>query len=792
MSLMSRTGRAGQRRPLDRIGQLARAREPNRVRPAVLAATVLLYLTLAVPVAWLIRGHTWLAWYIAFGLMVFAVGVIGRAARLVNGLVGLIAAALLPPAMIAAFAADVAWLLVIPNARVWDRFTDLGADLARAFILETSPLVAGDWIFAFVALAGGLLAWVFDWYVFTVRAPAATGLFAALVGVVAVAFVRQGLPLGAFVPMTLAYLILLAATTPHPRPRFAAPLIIALPTTLGLIAGLVTPGLGIGGLVKGWGRSDVYIGGVNPLVDLGKDLRASPSTEALRYRSSAGPVYLRLTTLSEFDGTTWRHGDGDDVTISADSDGLVAVPGADSDLPGTEATIDIEITDLNADWLPAPYQPLVLRRVNGSLRIDQSDMTVFLGSGKSDGQNYTVEALLPDPGSAEAQQLRAQPLSEDELAALTPYLALPSDLPPVIADTAQSVVDGVGTDAFDQALALEDFFRDDGFTYSMSTPAREDYDGDSGAVIARFLEVKAGYCVHFAVAMTLMARTVGLPARVAMGYLPGDAVAQDANVVTYSVGADRLHSWPEIYLPGSGWVGFEPTVSRASASRYLSASPGPSRSGAVPPPATVEPNAPASPSALPSLTGSPTASVSPSASVPSDDDNDDSGGGRTDTPSWWVWSLAVFALLTLVAALPGLRRLMVRRQRLRSGLIGAWAEIGASAVDLGLAVPPWRTPSDAAGELATWLDSADQATAARALERLATAVEIAAYAPPSTADASDASGASGARVTEDAAAVLRGLRRSTPWRARLVAWWSPRSQRSPRRSNSNPHPPQSR
>jgi hypothetical protein len=61
---------------------------------------------------------------------------------------------------------------------------------------------------------------------------------------------------------------------------------------------------------------------------------------------------------------------------------------------------------------------------------------------------------------------------------------------------------------------------------------------------------------------------------------------------------------------------------------------------------------------------------------------------------------------------------------------------------------------------------------------------------PAREDYDGDSGAVIARVTEDAATVLRGLRRSTSWRARLVAWWSPRSQRSPRRSNSNPHPGQ--
>ena len=55
----------------------------------------------------------------------------------------------------------------------------------------------------------------------------------------------------------------------------------------------------------------------------------------------------------------------------------------------------------------------------------------------------------------------------------------------------------------------------------MQTPLKQGYDGDGGAVIAKFLEVKSGYCVHFASAMALMARTLGIPSRVTEGYLPG-------------------------------------------------------------------------------------------------------------------------------------------------------------------------------------------------------------------------------------------------------------------------------
>ncbi|MDR0592846.1 MAG: DUF3488 and transglutaminase-like domain-containing protein [Bifidobacteriaceae bacterium] len=738
----------------------------SRVRPGVLAATLLLYLSLAVPIAPLIMGSDWIGWYVGFGLMVFTVGLIGRSAGLANGLIGLIQAALVPPALTAAFAADVAWFWIIPNARAWDRFTDLASDLGRAFLLEASPLVAGQWIFAFVALSGALLAWVFDWYVFTVKAPAATGLFAALVGVVAVAFVRQGLPPVTFAPMAVAYLVLLAATARGARPRLAAPALVVGAVALGLAAGQITPGLGIGGLVQGRDRAKVHVGGDNPLLDLGDDLRSSPSTEAMRYNSQVGPVYLRLTTLSQFDGTTWSHLPGEQRPLEADSEGAAWLSEPGRGQVGVEAAVGIEIADLNSDWLPLPYQPLSVTGVDGALRVDEADLTVGFVRGGTDDQSYQVSAWLPDPGSDEARALAGGGLTGAEVDALEPYIWLPNDLPEVIGQTAREAVALSGNDPFEQALALEDFFRQSDFSYSMSTPAREGYDGDSGAVVARFLEVKAGYCVHFAAAMTLMARSLGIPARVAIGYLPGNPIARDGSITQYSVAADRLHAWPELHIPGSGWVGFEPTVSRADASSYLSASPTPSLDDDVPPPsARPSPSGRStSPSARPSPSASPSGPAGPSSSDP-----DVSWSG----PSWPIWSASVFCLLALVAAVPGLWRRWLRRRRLRGGLVEVWAEILATANDLGLSSPPWRTPAAVAGELAAWLDSSGQGAAARALEGLAADLQRAAYAPPDGSSPPGAGRAGGAA----ARTVLRGLARSQPRQARLVAWWSPRSLR---------------
>ena len=74
------------------------------------------------------------------------------------------------------------------------------------------------------------------------------------------------------------------------------------------------------------------------------------------------------------------------------------------------------------------------------------------------------------------------------------------------------------TTPYDQARALNDYFRDgeNGFSYSLSTKA-----GDSGNDLVDFLTNRTGYCQQYAAAMGIMLRVAGIPARVVLGYTHG-------------------------------------------------------------------------------------------------------------------------------------------------------------------------------------------------------------------------------------------------------------------------------
>src|SRR3546814_1427283 len=135
--------------------------------------------------------------------------------------------------------------------------------------------------------------------------------------------------------------------------------------------------------------------------------------------------------------------------------------------------------------------------------------------------------------------------------------SLPSGLPYAVLTMAEELTGGLVTD-FERAQALQSFFRDEErFTYSLEPSA-----GNGNSALEEFLEERVGYCEQFASAMAVMARAVGIPARVAVGFYQADQLADSS----WEVSSHDLHTWPETYFEEYGWVRFEPTPSSHIAS----------------------------------------------------------------------------------------------------------------------------------------------------------------------------------------------------------------------------------
>lgn len=130
------------------------------------------------------------------------------------------------------------------------------------------------------------------------------------------------------------------------------------------------------------------------------------------------------------------------------------------------------------------------------------------------------------------------------------YLALPEGLPDRVRQLAIDLTKDQHS-SYDQATAIEAYLRTYPYTLDLPPPP---VDRD---IVDYFLFVlKRGYCDYYASAMVVMARSIGLPARLVTGYVSG---SYDPVNARYIVTQANAHSWAEVYLPGAGWVEFEPT-----------------------------------------------------------------------------------------------------------------------------------------------------------------------------------------------------------------------------------------
>jgi len=457
----------------------------------------------------------------------------------------------------------------------------------------------------------------------------------------------------------------------------------AAATVAALLAPLAVPTVGLSLLdlgTGGDGDSDISID--NPTADLRRNLTRPDDVPLLDVRTDdPDPSYLRISVLNRFTDNTWSSGDRAIPTDQVADGALPPLEGVDPDVPATEHDYEVSVAeDFDSRWLPT-QAPVSAVDAEGDWRFDTETMDFLAGEDdlSTAGLDYTMTAVDLDY-SARVLDTAAQsyPQLPDELT------RVPEDLPAVVGDLAREVTAEART-PYEQAAALQQWYRrDGGFEYSLdSVPERVGVDE-----LETFLDQRVGYCQQFAASMAVMARTLGIPARVAVGFLTPEQLTDD----TYRYSAFDLHSWPELYFPGSGWVRFDPTP----AARVGSV-PGYSRG--------LEPRDPG-PTADPTAQPSTRPSTAPTGPVRTEDPTagqDTSSDVGTDEAPGFPWGRVLVVLLVLVAAtvavrLPGALR--VRRRAAREadgGPEACWAELRDSAIDLGVPWPEGRSPREVRG-----------------------------------------------------------------------------------------------
>ncbi|MEU6378055.1 DUF3488 and transglutaminase-like domain-containing protein [Streptomyces sp. NPDC046909] len=679
---------------------------------------------------------------------------------------------------------------LVPGPEAFQRFADLlqqgGDDIARYAI--PAPLESDG---IRLMIIGGVLiiGLAVDTLAVTFRSAAPAGLPLLALYSVAAGLSDGGADWLWFVVAAAGYLMLLlsegrdrlsqwgrvfggAPRTPGGESGVVAPVrtgrrIGAVALGLALVVPVALPAMD-GGLLDGAGTgvgsgsgSGGTISAVNPLVSLRDNLNTDNDRQVLSLRTEPedqSSLYLRIVSLDDFDGRTWKPSKRDIFKVP---DELPSPVGLGPDIRRTEITTRIA-SDRNyrQDWLPMPYPPSGVS-IDGDWRYEPVGMTLVGDHGENTGgATYEVKSLVVQPT---AQQLATAPATPTSLRDYRDYTELPKSLPAIVSKTAREVTEG-SANHYEQAVKLQEYFSlTGGFQYDTSVDV-----GSGSEAIARFLKNKQGFCVHFSFAMAAMARSLGIPARVAVGFAPGTPEADG----TVSVGLRDAHAWPELYFEGVGWTRFEPTPTRGTLPEYTQTD---SPSTTLPDVGRPSSAASTAPSTAPSASESCTAEqkkleACPSESAAAAPVKDDDG------PNWYVvlaWVLGGLAALAIPLA-PMLWRLRTRAVRLGAHgrgdadvvphTLAVWLELTDTAWDFGILPDESQTPRKAAARIVR-LGHLDP-TAAAAVHRVADAVEQVLYAPRPRPTAG---------LAEDVRRVVSGLAGPVTRRTRLRAVLAPRS-----------------
>lgn len=520
---------------------------------------------------------------------------------------------------------------------------------------------------------------------------------------------------------------------------------------LAVLVPLVVPTLGLDPFGKDGDQQSDVVRIANPLTDLKRDLVQGEDIEVLSItKAGPKPKYVRIAALDDFDGQAWRAGRRSYPPAQTAEGQVRLQPGLSPEAVGTRTEWQVQARDaLESAFLPtALFVEEVRAGEDWRYDADALDFHAQEEGVTTAGLDYSLVEFTP---TLTDELLAASPEAPE--AVRDRYSAVPDDLPPVVGELATEVTRGSGND-FERAAALQAWFQSDLFSYST------DIDPGNGSdALVEFLSEggREGYCEQFASAMAVMARTLGMPARVSVGFLDPTRASDGS----FRFSTHDMHAWPEIYLEGHGWVLFEPTPTS-----YTRGVPSYTRTEDGSPTATASPTRTASPSASASPSPSPTASTT------GPDERDDRDAAAGDGAGWWPWLVGGLVVLVLAGLVLAPRMARSTRSGLRWRHGGdpaetAWQELRDGAVDLGVAWPDGRSPRATARILAPVLQ---EPTAVVALGRIVSALEQSRYAPPGSGVIEPGS-VEATELAEATQVCLAALREAaTPAEVRRATW----------------------
>ncbi|MET8757036.1 DUF3488 and transglutaminase-like domain-containing protein [Lentzea sp. NPDC004782] len=724
----------------------AKGAEPEWFTSATPWIAALAVLCASTALSGVIEGDLWL---VRIGVVIVAITVTGaflRATRLTPPLVA-IAQVFVLLCLLTALHTRSGILLFIPGPQALGDLGDVLSESVAQVQTGVPPVHATPAIQALVVLAIGLVAVLVDTLAVAAAAPAASGLVLLCVFAVPASLADEMLPFWTFVLGAAAFAMLLAVDGQHRHEAWrgrlgsgsasgsggSATAVAGIAMVIALIVGAGFTIVGTVGRLPMGGSGGGGKGGIglSEMTSLRGMLNRGRTAEVFYVRGMTEPTYMRATTLAKYvPDKGWERG--------TDPGGQPArgelPPQAGDRGEGKTTRIDIEPRDWRSFWLPTYGAVRRIDTPDDDYRFDVKKGVIF-SQREREPDPYTIDTVLSTPTK---QSLRLTPDSKNAVDA--EYYKF-DGVEQKVVDLANKIVEGA-TNNFDKAAALTSYFNNpvNGFKYDLKTQG----DVTKDALTDFVTKGKVGYCEQFASAMAVMARVVGLPSRVAIGFTAG---VQSADHSYRVISTDDAHAWVEIFFPNHGWMTFDPTPisdGRGIVPPYLrETSPG----------AEEQPTAETK-----TETVAPSASGSAKPSAKADGDQGDQGQQQAlqeDTSKDWVpyallaafvlalvfqlvrlfrakgkrvtgavstalWAvvallaaawlsyiLMALVLLLLATATPAAIRALRRRSRLHEvsrlgpgAATAAWSELLAESIDRGALVPPSETIRTAARRLA--------------------------------------------------------------------------------------------
>lgn len=359
---------------------------------------------------------------------------------------------------------------------------------------------------------------------------------------------------------------------------------------------------------------------------------------------------------------------------------------------GTPTALDIRVRGYAGVWLPdtgylsgIEFDGPRATALTEAFRYDPHSGAGVVTTGLRDGDSYRLDASVPaapDPDTMTG--VPVQSVSQP------PPIKVPQEVKTTAGEWA-----GSAADPYHVALALQQGFRDSGYVSHGDDSALNSPAGHGADRIRRLLTapVMVGDQEQYAVAMALMARSLGLPARVVMGFKPlsyGPSVDITGRSVT---------AWVEVPFAGVGWVAFDPTPDEAKVPQQKD-----DKQAATQPKNRLQPPPPPPDSKKAETQSVKDANQDDQQEQDKKDDDLPPPASATHWARWVLIGLSPLVLILPIALILGLK--LLRRRRRRSGspaarIAGGWSHILDTATDLGQ--PPTRGATRA--ETATAIDS---------------------------------------------------------------------------------------